>query len=97
MANPLMGLMQKAVSSTGGGNPMMGMIMQMMGGGKPNINMMMQQIMQSNPQAKQMWQQVQQMTDGKSETEIKKMVEEMASKNGITTEQLQQIANKFKS
>ena len=90
-----MGLMQNVVSNGGSGNPMMGMIMSMMGGGKPNMNAMMQQIMQSNPQAKQMWQQVQQMTQGKSEQEIQKMVEEMAAKNGITTDQLKQIASKF--
>ena len=83
MANPLMGMVQKMASSSMNSNPMMGMLMQMMGGGKPDMNMMMQQIMKSNPQASQMWNQVQQMTNGKSEAEIKDMVEKMAKENGI--------------
>jgi len=96
MGNPLMGMIGNMMGNSNNSNPMIGMLMSMMGGGKPNPNMIMQQLMQTNPQAKQMWQQVQQMTQGKSEQEIQGMVNELAQKNGIDQNTLNQIISKFK-
>lgn len=93
MGNPIFNMLG---GSAGGQNPMLGMLMSMMGGGKPNMNAMVNQLMQNNPQAKQAWQQAQEMAKGKSQSDIQSIVEDMASKNGISKEQLQSMIKQFK-
>lgn len=93
MGNPIFNMLG---GSAGGQNPMLGMLMSIMGGGKPNMNAMVNQLMQNNPQAKQAWQQAQEMAKGKSQSDIQSIVEDMASKNGISKEQLQSMIKQFK-
>lgn len=93
MGNPIFNMLG---GSVGGQNPMFSMLMSMMGGGKPNMNTMVNQLIQNNPQAKQAWQQAQEMAKGKSQSDIQSIVEDMASKNGISKEQLQSMIKQFK-